>query len=89
MKYIGEAMARAVFSSIDFKFSQLSPKFNVTVGKTNYLYDIKKINSTTFIAYEQASETGCAVTTMVSDVELTSGRIKLSETVRFVVRLCY
>jgi hypothetical protein len=85
MKYIGNGMARVIYNTIDSQFSKLTPQFNVIVGKTTYLYNISKIVSTTEITYNQVQETGSAVTTMTGDVELTSGQIKLSEIVRFVV----
>jgi hypothetical protein len=84
-KYIGDGMARTLYASIDSQFSQTSPQFNIIVGNSTYLYNIKKIVSTTAITYDPDSESGSAVTTMASDVEVTNGNTKLTESVRFVV----
>jgi hypothetical protein len=87
MKYIGDIVARTIYDSIDTQFSKETPQFNVTVGKTTYLYNIKSIVSTTVIDYDQIQEIGHVVTTLTSAVELSSGKTKLDETVRFVVIL--
>jgi hypothetical protein len=87
MKYIGDIMGRTIYDSIDAQFSKETPQFNVSIGKTTYLYNIKSIVSTTTIDYDQVQETGHVVTTLTSAVELSSGKTKLDETVRFVVIL--
>jgi hypothetical protein len=84
-KYIGDIMGRAIYDSIDSQFSQEIPQFNVTLGKTTFLYNIKSIVSTTEIDYNQIQETDNVVTTLTSDVELSSGKTKFAETIRFVV----
>jgi hypothetical protein len=85
MKYIGEITARAIYDSIDSEFNKQSPQFKVTVKTGTYLYNIKSIVSTTEIGYNMDSEAGSAITTMTSHVELTSGEVKLDETVYFIV----
>jgi hypothetical protein len=88
LKIVGEGVAWTIYDQIDETLGYLTPKFNVTVNDTSYLYTIKSINCTTEMSYNRDSEFGFANTTLVGNVEVSDGKVTLKEKVWFVVTLC-
>jgi hypothetical protein len=82
---IGEVIIKTLFMKVDNEYNKMRIDFNVTVDNTTYHYVVKSINSTTEIDYNSAIESGTAVTTLASRVEVSSN-ITLSANVKFVVK---